>query len=64
MLYAINSSLCFHSHLFETNPNQNGTTNVISDTSRFAAMIAFDTCQLLGFSVNLLELPTKAAHIM
>jgi hypothetical protein len=64
MLYAVNSPMRFNSHLFETNPNQNGTTNMISDGSRFATLISFDACQLLGFSVKLLDLPAKAAQIM
>lgn len=64
MLYAINSSLCFNCHLFEANPNQNGATDMISNASGFAALISFNTCQLLGFSVKLLNLPAKAAHIM
>ena len=64
MLDAINGSLGFNSHLFETNPNQNGTTNMISNNSCFATLISFDAGQLLGFSVKLLNLPSKAAQIM
>jgi hypothetical protein len=64
MVYVINGSLRFNSHLFETNPNQNGTANVVPDDSSFATLIAFNTRQLLGFSVKLLDLPAKAAHIL
>ena len=64
MLYAINGSLRFNSHLFETNPIQNGTANVVPDDSWFATLISFNTGQLLGFSVKLLDLPAKAAHIL
>ena len=54
----------FNSHLFEPNPNENGATDMISDNSCFATLISFDAGQLLGFSVKLLNLPSKAAHIM
>jgi hypothetical protein len=64
MLYAINGTFRFNSLLFETNPNQNGTANVVPDDSSFATLISFNTRQLLGFSVKLLDLPTKAAHIL
>jgi hypothetical protein len=64
MFYAVNSTLRFKRHLFEPNPNQNGTTNMISDDSCFATLISFDARQLLGFSVKLLDLPAKAAQIM
>jgi hypothetical protein len=64
MLYAVNSAMRFHSHLFEANPNQNGTADMISDGSGLATLAAFDPCQLLGFSVKLLDLPAKAAHIL
>ena len=64
MLDMVNGSLCFNRHLFETNPNQNGTANVIPNDSRIATLTAFKTGQLLGFSVKLLDLPAKAAHIL
>src|SRR5450759_279487 len=64
MFYTVNSSLCFNRHLFETNPNQNGTANVIPDDSRFATLTTIKTGQLLGFLVKLLDLPAKAAHIL
>ena len=49
MLDAINSSMRFNGHLFETDPNQNGTTNVVPDDSSLATLIAFNSRQLLGF---------------
>ena len=64
MLYVINGSVRFKSHLFETNPNQKGTANVVPDDSSFATLISFNTRQLLGFSMELLDLPAKAAHIL
>lgn len=64
MFDMIDGSLSFKRHLFEANPNQNGTANMIPDDSCFARLIAFQTGQLLGFSVKLLDLPAKAAHIL
>src|SRR5450759_2147910 len=64
MFYTVNGSLCFNRHLFETNPNQNGTANVIPDDSHFATLTTIKTGQLLGFLVKLLDLPAKAAHIL
>src|SRR5882757_927495 len=64
MLDPINGTLGFNSHLFETNPNENGATDVVSDNSCFATLISFDASQLLGFSVKLLNLPSEAAQIM
>ncbi|HEX7433353.1 MAG TPA: hypothetical protein VF326_06825 [Anaerolineaceae bacterium] len=54
----------FNRHLFEAKPNQNGPANVVPDDSSFATLISFNTHQLLGFSVKLLDLPAKAAHIL
>ena len=64
MLDTINGALGFNSDLFETNPNENGAADMISDNSCFATLISFDASQLLGFSVKLLNLPSKAAQIM
>jgi len=64
VLDAINSSVRFNSHLFQANPNKNGTTDMVSDDPCFAALISFDTGQLLSFSVKLLDLPSEAAQIM
>ena len=64
MLDPVNGALGFNGDLFETNPNKNGAANVISNNSCFATLISFDASQLLGFSVKLLNLPSKAAQIM
>ena len=64
MLYAINGSFRINSHLFETNPNLNGAAYVVPDDSSFATLISSNTRQLLGFSMELLDLPAKAAHIL
>jgi hypothetical protein len=64
MLDTVNRSMRFNCHLFETNPHQNGAANVISDSSRFVTLISLNTRPLLFFSVKLLDLPAKAAHIL
>ena len=64
VFYAINSTMRFNCHLFEPNPNQNGAANMISDSSGFPALVAFDASQLLGLPVKFLDLPSKAAHIL
>ena len=51
-------------NLFETRPNQDGTGNVISNDSGFTTLATFQSSQLLGFAVKLLDLPTKAAHFL
>ncbi len=63
MLYTVNGSMRLNRYLFESYPNQNGTADMVPDHSRFATLIAFNASQLLGFSVKLLDLPAKAAHI-
>ena len=62
MLDLINRSLRFKGHLFE--PNQNGTSNVVSGNSCLSTLIAFKTRQLLGFTVKLLDLPAEATHLL
>src|SRR5512138_232315 len=64
MLEMINGFLCFIRNLFETNPNQNSTGNMVSDDSGFATLTTFQPGQLFGFSVKLLDLPTKATHLL
>ena len=61
---AINCLLGFVGNLLEANPNQNGAGDVVSDNSGFAALATFQASQLLGFSVKLLDFPTKAAHLL
>src|SRR3990172_6777230 len=64
MFEVINSSLGFIRDLFQTDPNQNSTGNMVSDNSRFATLTTFQPSQLFGFSVKLLDLPTKATHLL
>jgi len=37
---------------------------MVSHNSGFAALATFQTGQLFGFSVKLLDLPTKTAHLL
>src|SRR5215210_7794656 len=64
MFEVIDRLFCFMSDLFETNPNQHGTSNMISYNSGFTTLATFQTSQLLGFAVKLLDLPTKATHFL
>src|SRR5512145_1749276 len=64
MFDLINGLLRFMSDLLETNPYQHGAANMVSDNSCFATLATFNSGQLLGFTVKLLDLPAKAAHIL
>jgi len=64
MLYLVDSLFSSMSYSFQTNPNQHGTTNMISHNPRFTALTSFYASKLLSFSVNLLNLPTKAARLL
>ena len=63
MFQAINRLPGLIRDLLETYPNQNSTGNVVSDNSGFGALTTFQPGQLFGFSVKLLDLPTKATHL-
>ena len=64
MLQAINCLLGIRSDLFEMHPNQNGTGAMVSNNSGFATLATFQTSQLLGFTMKLLDLPTEATHFL
>ena len=64
MFETIHGLLGFIGNLIETNPDQNRTGNVIADNPSLAALATFQAGQLLGFAVKLLDLPTKAAHLL
>ena len=64
MLQAINSLLCLVGNLLETNPNQDGAGNMISDNSGFTTLATFQASQLFSFPVKLLNLPTQATHFL
>src|SRR6266508_334878 len=64
MFEMVNGLPGFIGNLLETNPNQKGTGNMIADNPGFTTLITFQASQLLGFSVKLLDLPTKATHLL
>ena len=64
MFQAIHRLAGFVGNLLETDPNQNGAGNVVSDNSGFTTLTTFQPSQLFGFSVKLLDFPTQAAHLL
>ncbi len=64
MFEAINGLLGFIRNLLQMYPNQDDAGNMISDNSGFAALTTFQSGQLFGFAVKLLDLPTKATHLL
>ena len=52
------------SNLIETDPDQNCAADVISNDPDFSALATFNSGQLLGFAMELLDFPAKAAHIL
>ena len=64
MLDLIDCTLRFVGNLLEAPPNQDGAADMIADNAGLAALAAFQTGQLLGFAVKLLDLPAEAAHIL
>jgi len=64
MFDAVNGALSFNRNLLEPDPNQDCTTDVVSDNSGSATLMVFKPGQLLRLSVKLLNLPAKAAHTL
>src|SRR4030066_1391627 len=64
MFNLINRLLSFLGNLFESDPHQDSTTDVISDNSVFPTLTTFQTGELFGFSVKLLNLPAQATHLL
>ena len=64
MFDLINSTSGLLSDLSETDPDQDGTANMVTLDACFAALAAFDASELLAFTVKLLDLPTEATHIL
>jgi len=50
--------------MLETNPDEHGTSNMITNNASKATLTTFKTSELLGFSVKLLNFPTQAAHLL
>ena len=64
MFDAINSTLGIFCDLLKANPDENSTTDVITDTAISATLATFNPSQLLGLAVKLLNFPAEAAHIL
>ena len=64
MFQAINCLLDIRSDLFEMYPNQNSTGDMVSNNSGFATLATFQTSQLLGFTMKLLDLLTEATRFL
>ena len=60
MFDLINRPFSFKSNLFEPDPHQNCTANVVSDSSGHLALATFQPGQLFGLSVKLLNFPAQA----
>ena len=64
MFDLVDSLLRFAGDLFETNPDQDGTTDVVADDAGFATLTAFQAGELLGFAMKLLNLPAQATRLL
>ncbi len=64
MFDLINRLLSFLSNLFESDPHQDGTADMVADNSGFPALTSFQAGELFGLSVKLLNLPAQATHFL
>lgn len=64
MFDLINGTVRFMSDLFEPDPHQDCTADMVADNSGFPALTTFQTGQWFGFAVKLLNLPAQAAHLL
>ena len=64
MFDLINRLLSFLSNLFESDPHQDRTADMVADNSGFPTLTTFQSGELLGFSVKLLNLPAQATHFL
>src|SRR3990172_1396489 len=64
MFDLINRALSFLSNLLESDPNQNRTTDMVSDNSGLATLATFQPSELFGLSVKLLNFPAQATHFL
>jgi hypothetical protein len=60
MFYLIDRLLGFITDLFEKNPDQHGTADMISDRSLLVALATFDAGQLLGFRGEIARLSSRS----
>lgn len=64
MLYFIDRLLGLRGHLFQTNPDQHGTSDMIPLNPFFAALAGFNPRHLFGLPMKLLNLPAKATRLL
>ncbi len=64
MFDLINRLLSFLGNLFEPDPHQDSTANMVADNSGFATLATFQSGQLFRLSVKLLNLPPQATHFL
>lgn len=64
MFNLINRPLSFIGNLLELDPYHNCTANVVTDNSGLATLATFQSGELFGFSVKLLNFPTQATHFL
>ena len=59
----IDGFACLVGDVFESHPYKHGTSDVVALDPSFSALAFFKPCDLLEFSVKLLDLPSEAAHL-
>ena len=64
MFDLVDRLLGFPGDLFQTYPDQDGTTDVVADDAGLATLTAFQASELLGFAMKLLDLPAHAARLL
>ena len=64
MFDLINRLLSFMGNLFQSDPHQDCTPDMITDDSGFTTLTTFQSSELFGLSVKLLNLPTQATHFL
>lgn len=63
LLETVNIRSSLLSKLLETNPDENGTADMIALNTSEAALALLNTRNLLGLTVKLLNLPTQGTHL-
>ena len=58
----INRFSCLMGNFFKTYPYEDCTADMVSDNTCFSALTSFNSCNLFGLTVKLLNFPTYAAH--
>lgn len=64
MFDLINGLLSYLGNLFEPNPHQDRTADMVADCSSSTLLATFQSEELFGLSVKLLNLPTQATHLL